>query len=366
MLHSEIITTEGELATIADDWRQLYARARLSPVNDLDRLLAWWNMIGKANPARRLHVTTLRNKEKLVGVLPLNVLNRKGLRILQSDMGMGAECDVLCTEPALAALLWQATRKSPHYDFAKIKGVYPGTWCEEALDPFAHRRDAMDFFHLHNRWPTGQDWLDSLSGNTRGNFRRCTRRLEEKGALKYAVWETGPVPADIIARLVKEKVDWAKMHHRPGLFREPGVHAYFQRYAETAAAQGSLFLAWLGCGHDVITYNLGLIDQGVLHIPFWAYDPAWAAYSPGNVIMMRSIMWAIDQGLRGVNFMYTTGIESEKYFKRKYANDIRQGHEFTFSGSAKGWLAENAFVAMRAIKRLIPETKEPTRDAGEA
>lgn len=354
----EILTDESAVAAIAGEWRQLQSRTGGGAITDSERFLVWWDSIGRTHASRSLHIVVGREGTRLVALLPLTLIRRKGVRLLQAEAGIVPECDVLCENPADTAGLWQAARQSPYYDFARIKGVYPQTPCEQMLDSFAVKRDSTEFFYLNNNWPSDKEWLASLSGNTRGNFNRCKRRLEEKGTLRFEIYQGGsPFPHKIVEDMVRQKVKLSELLGKQAPYDHPDVHVFFTRLIETATRQNTLFLAWLKCGEVVIAYNMGIISQGVLHAPFWTYDPDWSRYSPSNVAMVNTIGWVVNQRLKRINFMYTTDNDSQKFFKRKYSNEIYTGYEYSFSASAKGRALETAFFALRGIKRRISALK---------
>jgi len=353
MLECEILTSETEIEKLADEWRRLHARVGRSSYTDYDLFVIWWRVLAKSDGRQSLHVIAGRRDGSLVGVLPLTIARRKGLRILYAAGHKGYYyCDMLAEDADIATALWNAACRSPHYDFADIRDVYPESMCYKALCAFAQRHDITGAFYVRLNWRTGKDWIASLPGNVRGKFKRCTRRLEEKGAVRYEVYETGPLPAAIIDGMVEKKIAWSAVHDKHGLFDYPDVLRFFHLTLETAARQGRLFLAWLRCGDDVIAYNYGLIHHGILHISFWTYDPAWAQYSPGNVIMVHSICRAIDHGLRNVELG-----QGGSFFKRQYCNETRSCDEFTFSGSRRGRLLEAAFIGLRTVWRFLTRMK---------
>lgn len=348
-MQTDIITTEAGVTALADEWRELYARASRTPFSDFDLFSVWWQVIGKMSAARRLHIVTGRIDGKLVAVLPLIVMHQKGLRILQAA-GYKAYncCDMLAENRDQAVALWQAARCSRYYDFADIRDVGSDSMCGDVLASFARRRDKTPSFYLKIKWSTGKEWISSLISHTRGNFNRCMRRLEEKGPLRFQTYEGGPLPMAIIDGMVKLKVAWSAERKARGVFEYAEVPEYYRQLIKTMAQKGSLFLSWLQCGDDVVAYNQGYIHQGVLHMAFWTHDPAYARHSPGNVVLINSLCWAIDHGLRGVDLR-----QGESQLKRKYSNEKHHCAEFTFCGSLRGRLIEAAYMAARTIMRIF-------------
>lgn len=353
-LQCELITTEAGIEALAGEWRALHARIGRSPFSDYDLFTIWWNTIGKSEGGRIPHVVAGYENGKLAGVLPLTVTHRAGMRIMQAA-GYRAYnyCDMLAGDTAQAVELWQAARQSPHYDFADIRDVYPESLCYEALSSFACCRDLSDTYFLRFKWPSRKDWLASLNAHVRGNFTRCVRRLEEKGPIKFEACFGQKPPAAIVDDMVRQKVAWSIRNKKHGLFKHPDVLTYFERLVETTSERGSMFLGWLTCAGQAIAYNQGFVHHGVLHSILWTYDPDWGKFSPGNVALVNSIMWAIDQGLSGLDLR-----QGESQFKRLHANEKRQCAEFTFNSSLRGCGIEKAYMMARGLMRIVKGNAE--------
>jgi CelD/BcsL family acetyltransferase involved in cellulose biosynthesis len=137
-----------------------------------------------------------------------------------------------------------------------------------------------------------------------------------------------------------------------GLFDDPHIGSYIERLAEWEARVGTLFFNTLKCGEKEIAYLLGTIWDGSLDTVIWTYDPDYAAESPGTLIVVNSISWAIDHGLKICNFLYTGG-QTEKDFKRRFSNISAKTHEYSFSNTMRGRVLEEASYATWAIKRKL-------------
>jgi CelD/BcsL family acetyltransferase involved in cellulose biosynthesis len=77
MLRDEILTAEADVEALADEWRSLQAAAGRIPFTDYDWFDACWRHLGKPKGST-LHIVTGRVDRRLVAVLPLVVLHKKG------------------------------------------------------------------------------------------------------------------------------------------------------------------------------------------------------------------------------------------------------------------------------------------------
>ena len=194
MLRDEILTAEADVEAIADEWRSLQAAAGRIPFTDYDWFDACWRHLCKPKGST-LHIVTGRVDRRLVAVLSLVVLHKKGLRILQ---GAGKEawfpCDVLSEDPNHVKILWEAVRQSRRYDFAHIRYVDPGSACGQALDSFGRRREIEKTPYLRFTCSDSQAWLASLSKHRQTKNRRGLCLLREKGAVELQVHTTDALP----------------------------------------------------------------------------------------------------------------------------------------------------------------------------
>jgi CelD/BcsL family acetyltransferase involved in cellulose biosynthesis len=351
-LSCAILSDEKEIAAIEHEWRELQARAGKSFFTDYDWFTIWWRTLGNTH-GRVLHIVTARDHGRLVGLLPLCVIAKKGFRVLQA---MGAEafyfCNVVCEEPWQASSLWQAAKRSPHYDFAHIRDVVPESLAAQSLSPFATLRDRPKTFSLQLQWKNSEEWKASLPGPFRQNCSRRLRNLSQKGPVSYELCEGLPVNTGIIEMLVRNKSAWCDKHGQGGMFDQPNVLDYWLQMADLGARTKTLLLAWIKCGDAIITQNIMFKREKTLYVHSLAIDTAWNKYAPGTLAIMNAISWAIDNGFECVDHR-----QGESEFKMKFSNQIRECPEFSFHRSLKGWIGETLFFQRRRLQRRKAESK---------
>jgi CelD/BcsL family acetyltransferase involved in cellulose biosynthesis len=353
MLRDEILTAEADVEAIADEWRSLQAAAGRIPFTDYDWFDACWRHLCKPKGST-LHIVTGRVDRRLVAVLPLVVLHKKGLRILQ---GAGKEawfpCDVLAEDPNHVKILWGAVRQSRRYDFAHIRYVDPGSACGQALDSFGRRRDIEKTPYLRFTCSDSQAWLGSLSKHRQTKNRRGLCLLREKGAVELQVHTTDALPDGLIDRIVGQKMAWCIKYGKRGLFDQPCVVEFFHQWLETAWKHKQLFIACLQCANETIACRLGFIHREVAYSYLITYDPEWAFYSPGNILTILFINWAIEHGIKEIDFGHGAGVH-----KDRYATDARKCIEYTFSASPVGSLKESLFFMSRDLWRAAKSSQK--------
>jgi len=348
VLDCKIITSDTEVGALAAEWRALHAQAGSSVFTDYDWFAVWWRTVGNVQ-GRMLHIVTGRIGGRLVALLPLAVIRRRGLRILQA---IGAEafyyCDTLCEDPAQAHALWCMAKSSPHYDFAHIRDVCPDSTTEAVLSSLATLRDRSKTLSLRLQWRTPAEWKATFSDNFRKNLAKAERQLAAKGTLAYTICEAMPIPQNIIESMVAHKTLWCEEHGLQGMFDQPAILSYYRQMAEHTAQQHTLALAWLACGDAIIACHILFKYKKTLHSYVLGTDAEWNKYSPGNLAHVHAIAWAIENGFELFDHM-----QGDFAYKFKFANQVRECREYTFSRTLRGFVGEKLFIHRRMAKRAL-------------
>jgi CelD/BcsL family acetyltransferase involved in cellulose biosynthesis len=351
----EVLKTLPAIEAVAAEWRELHRRVGSTPYSNYDWVHIWWMDIGSDRSNQDLVVVIGRDAGRLAAVLPLVVVRKRGLRILQAPgFKCYHYCDTLSENAAQAADIWQAARRMVDYHVADIRDVYPDSSSYQALSTFAKPLDATDCFYLRVDWKSGKEWIDALSKKVRSNFRRRQNQLEEKGPVSFDVYKNGPELTAIINTMVDQKIALCKAQGKEGLFDYPRVSDYFRKLVESGAERENMLLMVLRCGEEHVAYALSFYCNDIMQVLIITYNSSWSKYSPGNVLMVRLMSWAIDNGFRGLNLQHENGD-----FKRQYVNEVLVCREFVFSGSFLGRIAEKSYLGFRKYYRRLKASPAP-------
>jgi CelD/BcsL family acetyltransferase involved in cellulose biosynthesis len=124
--------------------------------------------------------------------------------------------------------------------------------------------------------------------------------------------------------------------------------------AEWAARTGRLRLSFLRVGERAVATHLALEDGGV-YLPLkGGFDPAFAAYSPGKLILVATLERAFAAGLRRYELL---GDEDE--YKRRFATGGYDRVLFqAFAPSTSGQARRLVFAHGRPLaKRALDEVR---------
>jgi CelD/BcsL family acetyltransferase involved in cellulose biosynthesis len=157
------------------------------------------------------------------------------------------------------------------------------------------------------------DWADFERGLSRGlrrDLRRRRRRLAESGRVWLDVRED---TAQLDEALALEHSGW-KRERGSSILSHPQTTAFYTDVATWAARTGRLRLSFLRVGERAVATHLALEDGGV-YLPLkGGFDPAFAAYSPGKLILLATLERSFAAGLRRYELL---GDEDE--YKRRFA-----------------------------------------------
>lgn len=145
--------------------------------------------------------------------------------------------------------------------------------------------------------------------------RRQKRLVSEHGALTFE-WQSATPEADLaqLIELKRQQYTRTEKHDAP-LFDSAHCRVLEHLLARRDALCSGV-LSVLRCEGRLVAAHFGLRCHDMLHIWFPVYDPAYAAYSPGRILMRHIFSAAVETGIsvadRG---------EGDTSAKRDFANE---------------------------------------------
>ena len=186
----------------------------------------------------------------------------------------------------------------------------------------------------------------------RETYRRRVRWLSRQPGFRIDVATTPEeAPAALEDLLRLHRLRWAAEGGSAGIPPGP-VEAFHRAVAPLLAARGWLRLYRLHAGGAAIAAIHGLERGGRFFYYQSGYDPAWAARSPGLVLLGRTIEDAYARGLRDYDFLRGT-----EPYKLEWASDRRETCTLrlrapTLRAGADG-LARAAWREAREVARSV-------------
>jgi CelD/BcsL family acetyltransferase involved in cellulose biosynthesis len=226
------------------------------------------------------------------GVMPANHWSPSGDLLMDPDVDANQVADMLVA--AMGELPWQLVwLEDVAIDSVRWKALF------DALARAAVATDYQDQFEIgrieiEHDWPAYQRrW----SRKHRQQMARQARRLAENGEVRLRR----------LVRLAPEEVEpWMRRGFEiedqswkgaadTSVLRTPGMFDFFIRQAQQLTRWGQLEIAFLECGERPVAFAYGHSAKGVYHSHKIGYDPAYAAYSPGQLLRYSMLKQLYDQ-----------------------------------------------------------------------
>lgn len=351
----EIVSSDARLAEIGPAWNALWRREDGLIFQSYEWVAAWWKTV-PGRESRQLRIGLIWRGTELMAILPLAIQRRKGLRFLEwaandcsdyADVLMHPHCP-----PAALTRLWKQAVAAGGFDLYFLNRLRPDAKFRALLDgpdgprlPANHRTEVSS--QVAGDWTTGQQWLDGLSKKQRQNYRRGRKALEEMGKLVFRLMPLEEPTGPVLARLGELKRQWLANNDRVTPLFDEGAPA-LPALVQVLADAGALRIFVLECNGVTIAISVNFVQQGTLMAFLTTYDPAYERASPGMVLLMDYVQWAVDQGLTETDFL--CGSEA---FKARYATKQLTLTSVMGPGSLKGRMAMLFDTTRRSILAAI-------------
>jgi CelD/BcsL family acetyltransferase involved in cellulose biosynthesis len=186
-----------------------------------------------------------------------------------------------------------------------VKGARLAAW------DFGHLLRSQDFFTpFQERYHTspvinlaqGYDAYVSERATESQVFKKCnnlSRRLErEIGPLQFLVHSTG---TDLLGKVMDWKSQQYIASSKPDLLREGWLRSVIERIHQMDAENCAGVLSLLYAGDILVAGHFGMRSKTLWHYWFPAYDPDYAKYSPGLLLLLKMAEHASVLGLSAID-----------------------------------------------------------------
>jgi CelD/BcsL family acetyltransferase involved in cellulose biosynthesis len=162
---------------------------------------------------------------------------------------------------------------------------------------FDHLVDDREFaLYVRKRAQSLQIDLRQLPSAPPGIDRKARKLAREVGTLSFSLHEAG---------LLERLVEWKRaQYRRTGVIDAFGVEWTAALLRRIMALEGDSFAgvcSVLRAGDRIVAVHAGMRSREVLHWWFPAYDPQFAAYSPGILLILRIAQAAAAAGIRTID-----------------------------------------------------------------
>ncbi|WP_376791795.1 GNAT family N-acetyltransferase [Thermoflexus sp.] len=295
---------------LKEAWVDLLGRSSVdSPFLRPDWLRTWWEHFGEGE----LHLFTLEEEGRLIGIAPLRRIARNGRWVLET---FGEEVTDYLDLPgesgrekeiAHALLTWLTSPSAPEWDVlilwniradSAVYSVWPSAAAAYGLAAQAEQLTVCPVLHLPSTWDA---YLQMLDRKDRHELRRKMRRVEALERVRwYILQKDGPEAGKAIEDFLNLM---AASHPEKAAFLSERMRGFFRQAIRQGLQEGWARLSFIEiAGQKAATYlDFDYGDR------IWLYNagfnPRFAGLSPGMVLLAYLIRQAIEQGKRVFDFL---------------------------------------------------------------
>lgn len=302
------------IESIAPEWQKL---CEAGPCNQPFYLPEWIaNSMRCFAPGQHLYLITARERNELRAVLPLNQKRTSwfGLpfRVLggPASIGYGCRFDVIrgvdTTAAEIGAAMWNHLKDSNQWDVIFFGKVPEGATAEhlfgcarqDGFSTFCYEQARSPYLRLRSG-TTSRGF--AREGHFRRNLNRRWRKLEQQGSLRLRRVDKLEL-ASVRLFYAMENDGW-KGRKGTAIACDQAAQDFFDSMAESAAPAGYLALYFLDFNGKPIAAQFGLALGEVYYPIKTAFDEAYSAYSPGQLITSSILQDCIDRRFREFDFL---------------------------------------------------------------
>ncbi|HXD58507.1 MAG TPA: GNAT family N-acetyltransferase [Thermoleophilaceae bacterium] len=204
---------------------------------------------------------------------------------------------------------------------------------------------------------------DLFGRSSRQTFGKKLRRAEKLAELSYEVHEPAPGEVDaLVAEVIAvESRSW-KRDSDKALASNATLRAFFHAYARHAARAGVLRIAVMRIGGTPAAVQLSAESHAALNQLRIGYDDQFARVSPGQLLMLHMVDWALGRGLERYEIL-----GKEEAWNRQWKAEPRPLlRVMTFPPGARSLAALGVRLGEAAGYRLRSYRRPSEADSGES
>lgn len=303
-LSCEVLTTPGAIERVRGQWDALWhGTSAPRQSQSCDWVLASWRARAAGH---KLWVLVIRCDGRVALIWPMTLRRRGWCRIAETMRSPGGDYDALLVEDGphgteLLCAAWAYLRKRLPADLLNVPLATVDSPREvmlrgQGLTRYVEHLPCAQIDHaMLADWPA---YWATRSKKLRHNMSRLRRRLEETGDCAVRWLED---PAEIeraIDAMLEWKARWARERGlNADVFGTQAFRGFLLDMVERPVRCGRLRLMALMIDNQPVAVSLAAIDKTRLEGLITTYDPAYATFSPGSLLLTETLQWCGKHGL---------------------------------------------------------------------
>jgi CelD/BcsL family acetyltransferase involved in cellulose biosynthesis len=355
-LELSVLRSADELDRLGEEWDLLIRSAeRSSPFLLRGWLVPWLRIYGENGAPM---VLIARRDGRLVAALPMHVRQRFGVLVAGFAGGRHSEIADLVLAPGEDEATARAVVQQLDADVIHVFGLPAGSALERAVAPERLRgavRAEAPVLIIDASWD--ELYATRLSSQRKKNHRKRLRQLQAEGSVDFRVVREAPELEGALEEAFRlHALRWDGRPDRSGFTTAKGKE--FHRAAVRALAPDSvpvIVLVLLDGRPIAHYYYLRLGERAVAGD--MAFDPAYAAFSPGWIATIHTLEVAARDGAAVFEFLGGT----EEYKLLFADGDAPLSEAVGCARTLRGRVYQEGMVAALRLRRRLKESARARR-----
>lgn len=364
----DIVDTPEALGRLAKQWHALEAVAE-GPL--LFQSVAWARAVFAAEVARcgsqfRPAIVTMREGDRLVAVLPLQLVKAQGRRVLvplgdgyAQYAGLMADPAADCTSAVTRML--DAAIAATRCDVVMLRKVRADSQLAAVLPRGAYAvGEAMGApFAALDAWPDFDSYCKAIKPKTRKLLRNARNRLERTAELAHAEAQTADQKSGVVERTLKGRAARLKSQGLTSrAFGDAGFHAFCHLLAEGRPGFPEIAALSFIHGGKPIAEQWGFVHRGRYYAYVASRDFDRSDISPGKLHLKEVMQTAYARGWHTVDLLAPA-----MPYKLVWARNVAEVRDWAMPVTLYGRVMTRIFdawlrpMAKKLVLRLPPRLR---------
>jgi CelD/BcsL family acetyltransferase involved in cellulose biosynthesis len=365
-MYAKTLTTISGLLAYVKEWNELALSNAKSAFQMPGWVLPWWNTFGCHF---RLHCIAVFESGQMIGLAPLMLAKRLGLRCLQFIGSPLNDYNAFLTKPNLMESVGRCVfehlaKEADQWDLfegfvidrfeyaiglksnAEIKGIHIAVL----------RSEPAPIIRLPNSW---EEYCASLPTSRRRSFQYSKRHLCREGLSEFEICTNPDEIVNYIEEFEKKRLlCWQHrglLNRVPVIIRMKSFSTFLKYVANQLPITRGLHFALIKKNHNIIATGLYFSAGSRLLKYMQSWDFAYAHSSPGTVLDWMMIEYAIKKGFSIFDFG-----RGEEEYKFRFGAETHQLQNAVFSPTTlRGFIGANL---ARGADLIISKIETLTRN----
>lgn len=361
-MQTEIIRNYDQFKQLKEEWDEVLSRSHFSVVFlTHEWLSAWWEEHGRNC---QLFIVVIKLGGKIQALAPLMLTADRKLQFIGHEVSDYLDLIIVGDiEECFRSIFAQIVKYQKAWDWAEFiyiadNSPYLEYWKAHvgkmgaAIKSF--NKDCVSvYLDMYKDTGSWEELEKQLPAKRRNDLKRCDKLLRQLGKLSFTRIQTAKeIEASMEGYFASHKARWKK-EGQGSQFDDPVKMSHYLNIVRQLAPKGWIELASMKLNDDQLALAFGYTynDRYYYYTP--TFNPAYAKYSPGNLLIKYLIGSFYEEGKIRI-FDLLRGAEKYKYVWSRAEQDLYRIRIYRFKvRSLAKYVIENMYLlALPFIKRL--------------